>query len=122
MKTYYGLRRPSGACEAWVSPQQGKRRPLNPRFDLWNHSPSGFEWGYRGSGPAQLALAILADHLGDTDEALRLHQEFKVSVVAALDREGWTLTDQEIQEAIEALRPGGRVPANPAPVKPAGRS
>ena len=37
-------------------------RPLNPRLDLWNHSPTGFEWGYGGSGPAQLALAILADH------------------------------------------------------------
>jgi len=31
--------------------------PLNPRLDLWNHSPSGFERGYHGSGPAQLALA-----------------------------------------------------------------
>lgn len=24
-----------------------------------NHSPTGFEWGYRGSGPSQLAYAIL---------------------------------------------------------------
>lgn len=24
-----------------------------------NHSPDGFNWGYGGSGPAQLALAIL---------------------------------------------------------------
>lgn len=36
---------------------------LDPRLDLMNHSPSGFEYGYGGSGPAQLALAILADHL-----------------------------------------------------------
>ena len=21
-------------------------RALDPRFDLWTHSPSGFEWGY----------------------------------------------------------------------------
>jgi hypothetical protein len=39
--------------------------PLNLRLDLRNHSPSGFEWGYGGSGPAQLALALLADCLGD---------------------------------------------------------
>jgi hypothetical protein len=25
---------------------------------VWNHSPDGFNWGYGGSGPAQLALAI----------------------------------------------------------------
>lgn len=24
-----------------------------------NHSPTGFAWGYGGSGPAQLALAVL---------------------------------------------------------------
>ena len=31
------------------------RQPLNPRLDLWSHSPTGFEWGYPGSGPAQLS-------------------------------------------------------------------
>jgi hypothetical protein len=51
--------------------------PLDPRLDLWNHSPTGFEWGYCGSGPAQLALAILADFLGDDASAVALHQEFK---------------------------------------------
>ena len=40
-------------------------KPLDSRRDLWNHSPTGFEWGYCGSGPAQLALALLADHLGE---------------------------------------------------------
>ena len=33
--------------------------PLDPRYDLRNHSPTGFAWGYGGSGPSQLALAIL---------------------------------------------------------------
>src|SRR5215470_1617278 len=27
------------------------------------HSPNGFAWGYHGSGPADLALAILVDYL-----------------------------------------------------------
>ena len=44
---------------------------------LWNHSPDGFNWGYAGSGPAQLALAILLA-AGLTDaRALHLHQAFK---------------------------------------------
>jgi hypothetical protein len=62
MKTYIGDRLKEG-CEVYVI-QNGKRYPL-PRFEeIANHSPDGFEWGYGGSGPAQLALAILADCLG----------------------------------------------------------
>jgi hypothetical protein len=33
--------------------------PVTPSLRHRNHSPDGFEWGYHGSGPAQLALAIL---------------------------------------------------------------
>ena len=51
--------------------QRGVARPLELCLDLFNHSPTGFEWGYRGSGPAQLALAILADHLGEDAAAVR---------------------------------------------------
>ena len=28
---------------------------------IWNHSATGFEWGYGGSGPSQLALALSLD-------------------------------------------------------------
>lgn len=77
--------------------------PLDPRFDLWNHSPTGFEWGYGGSGPAQLALAILAHHLGDDERAVRLHQQFKHQVVARLPRGAWKLTSSQVQQVVEAL-------------------
>lgn len=40
---------------------EGKR--LDPRFDLFRHSPDGFAWGYGGSGPAQLSIAIVAHHM-----------------------------------------------------------
>ena len=75
-------------------------RALDPRFDLRTHSPTGFEWGYGGSGPAQLALAILADWLGNDDEAVILHQDFKRSVIASLPYRGWTLTENEIRNAL----------------------
>ena len=97
MKRYEGTR--SGtAADVTVDGQ-----PLNPRLDLWNHSPSGFEWGYPGSGPAQLALALLADCLGDDQEAVELHQDFKSAVVAGLSKVGWTLTEQEIRDTIWAF-------------------
>ena len=76
--------------------------PLNPRLDLWNHSPTGFEWGYGGSGPAQLALALLADHLGDDAEALALCEPFMQRVVAELDN-SWELTSADIDAALAEL-------------------
>ncbi len=54
--------------------------------EVYNHSPGGFEWGYGGSGPAQLALALLLDATGDEAVAVRYHQEFKEAFVA-----GWTI-------------------------------
>lgn len=36
----------------------GVRLDPGPSQKIINHSPDGFSWGYGGSGPAQLALAI----------------------------------------------------------------
>ena len=80
-------------------------RPLDPRLDLRNHSPAGFGWGYPGSGPAQLALAILADHLGgDGKSALELHQDFKFHTIAGLKEPWWQLTSADIETALDEIR------------------
>jgi uncharacterized protein DUF6166 len=69
------------------------------RLDLDNRSPTGFEWGYGGSGPAQLALALLAHATCDDELALRQHQEFKWRVTAKLDRNSeWTLSREMVLE------------------------
>lgn len=79
----------------------GDSMPLNPRFDLRNHSPTGFHWGYAGSGPAQLALALLADYLRDDEAALARYQDFKSQVIAALPQnEGWTLRPEDIDAVL----------------------
>ena len=50
------------------------------------HSPDGFNWGYGGSGPADLALSILADFCDrkrmPEDIAEKYHQAFKSDFVA----------------------------------------
>lgn len=79
-------------------------RKLNPRLDLRCHSPAEFEWGYGGSGPAQLALAILADHLGNDEEALNLYQRFKWAVIANLPKHHWVLTGRQIDQALQEIR------------------
>ena len=78
-------------------------RRLNPRFDLWNHSPTGFEWGYGGSGPAQLALAILADHCANHERALNWYQRFKWAVIAELPHREWILTSEDIDRTLQLL-------------------
>lgn len=98
MKRYEGRRRFYGTKVT----VDGMR--LNPRLDLRSHSPAEFEWGYSGSGPAQLALAILADHLGDDREALNLYQRFKWAVIAELPRHQWTLTSRDIDQLLKTLQ------------------
>src|SRR5882724_130314 len=98
MRTYEGHRDTEG--RAYVRVRDGEDAPwslLPPRYDLFNHSPDGFEWGYGGSGPAQLALALCADAIRDDKIAVRMHQDFKVAIVAELARgEPWTLTIEQV--------------------------
>jgi len=50
------------------------RAPYHLRH-LIVHSPSGMAWGYGGSGAADLALAVLADHLGEA-AAIPAHERY----------------------------------------------
>ena len=77
---------------------------LRVRLDLRNHSPTGFEWGYGGSGPAQLALALLADALGDDEQALLLYQAFKWKVIANLPEAGWQMSAAQIKQIAGELQ------------------
>lgn len=75
---------------------------LDPRYDIRQFSRTGFEWTYEGDGPRQLALALLADHLGDPGRALGLSGAFMHAVVAELDN-AWRLTGDEIDAALRGL-------------------
>ena len=61
-----------------------------------NHSPTRPAWGYGGSGPAQLALAIL---LAVTDEATvqRFYQRFKWDVLAPIEADRWALDADDVR-------------------------
>jgi len=101
-KMYTGRRGPQG-CVVWVIDGSGERKPLNPCRELRNHSPTGFEWGYGGSGPAQLALAILAEHLGDERAALSRYQRFKWACIAQIRSAAWSLSSEEIDNCLAQL-------------------
>jgi hypothetical protein len=62
------------------------------------HSPTGFSWGYAGSGPADLARSILWDFLGN-EPAPWLYQAFKFAFVAKWPQDSsWALTAEEIRK------------------------
>ena len=64
--------------------------PLPWGLEVMPHSPTGLEWGYHGSGPAQRALAIL---VAVTDEATAVanYQRFKDCFVVLLPADGWAV-------------------------------
>lgn len=65
-----------------------------------NHSPDGFAWSYGGSGPAQLALAILLKFL-PMEKAIALYQDFKWDVIAALPADDFALMGETVMDWIE---------------------
>jgi hypothetical protein len=78
------------------------------------HSPSGFEWGYAGSGPADLALNILFAVTGDRDLAMKFHQEFKQSFIVGMPEDGGVIEKDRIIKWLELQEehlPAGRVEA-----------
>ena len=102
---YVGCRNTKGDLFEVVVERAGKRPyHLDPRLDIVNHSPTGVAWGYGGSGPAQLALAILADYLADDKRAQLLYQDFKWDVVQRLPMdEGFELTDRQVENAVTKI-------------------
>ncbi len=97
MKIYKAVRTPEG-CSVTVDGVA-----LAQRTDLRQYSTSGFEWGYEGSGPQQLALAILADHFGDDSRALASHKVFMEVVVGVMRADQWTLTSEQIDNSFSQV-------------------
>jgi len=64
------------------------------------HSPTGFCWGYGGSGPADLARSILWDYLG-AEPSASLYHDFKFEFVTKWGAE-WTITENEIEKWIRS--------------------
>jgi hypothetical protein len=80
------------------------------------HSPTGFEWGYGGSGPADLALSILADFFDERPSHEQLyggecqcqaqHQAFKWALIADAPHEGFEIHASKVGFFIRMDAPG----------------
>jgi hypothetical protein len=72
-----------------------------------NHSPDGFNWGYGGSGPAQLALSILLHWFGENNsaQALYFYHDFKREVVALLPQgKNFSFPESKVKEWVESRK------------------
>jgi hypothetical protein len=81
----------------WMSPHYYKSKDENSRalYHHVYHSPTGFNWGYGGSGPADLARSILWDLLEEEPDP-GLYHDFKFEFVAR-----WQVcVEWEIEETV----------------------
>ena len=96
MKVYKGRR---------LNPEEGTISSVvvtvnnEPLKHMIYHSPDGFNWGYGGSGPADLARSILWDFIG-TEPTPRLYQDFKSHFVSGW-KDTWKITSEEINKWID---------------------
>lgn len=98
-KKFVGVRS-RGDARVWVQTRSAMF-PLPPHNDIRNHSPDGFEWGYGGSGPAQLALAICLEVLDGQEDAeekaLLFYQDVKWRFVGRLEGDVWELDGADVR-------------------------
>ena len=98
---------------AWKVLKNGDLFDPKPSLAVNNHSPDGFSWGYAGSGPAQLALAILMEEFS-LDFARENYNAFMRDVICGLDMgnaftltsdrvRGWVDSHMESQEAVSEV-------------------
>jgi hypothetical protein len=104
-----------------------------PLPHIVRHSPTGFAWGYGGSGPAELARCLLIHFYGDAAKCGRCdgrgteaehyclacggdgytlpvsYQDFKFDIIARIPQdEGWRLSGADILRwTRERRRPDG---------------
>lgn len=118
-KIYRGRRRAHNEDPEILVVTDGQEAPLR---HVAKHSPTGMEWGYGGSGPADLARSILIDALiavmcvecdgdgcyacdsGYFGVSTQLYQDFKWDVICKLPRSGFDLSSSDIFTWIERWR------------------
>jgi len=87
--------------------EDGSITEMPAHREIVNHSPDGFEWGYNGSGPSQLAMAIVVEmlkYLYNWDNVIirrviqPLSLAFRSEVVSRFPTQAFKFTDDDMKE------------------------
>ena len=92
--TFRGSRTPDDAVV--IVDVDGTASPLKHEV---NHSPSGFDWGYGGSGPADLARSLCA-YVLNVVPAPDIYQRVKCDLIATLDEDSWEMPASRVMDSI----------------------
>lgn len=98
---YSGERTPAGATRVYVN----HNRRQEPLEHIVRHSADGFEWGYHGSGPRDLARSIVADHLTTTAPDDAYTQAVLDHFVAKLPQRSWSISADAIDQVLRCVTP-----------------
>jgi len=106
-KWNYEAVRTADGVKAFVVVQNGGDVTMRtPLPHIFKHSPTGFEFGYGGSGPADLALSILTHWFMSykfpkpeaMNEASKHYQNFKWTFIAPCKEQRFCIGDRVIEE------------------------
>lgn len=98
-----------GGCLVTVVDGAGDEMPIPLPSILvgreFRHSPDGFQWGYQGSGPAELARAILVTVIKEDDRVRhpRCYQQFKMDVISRIRVDEFTMDEMQVREWYDAF-------------------
>jgi hypothetical protein len=100
-RTYLGKRGFSGHTDVWIERPGGAMQIHH----VIRHSPDGFEWGYSGSGPSDLALSICWDALGYEPRPASVIA-VRDQLIATIQGDEWELTLGQVMDVIAREREG----------------
>lgn len=105
-RQFTGVRQADGRCRVYlddVDNPSAPRQRLRPRRGRDSHAPTGFEWGSGGSGPAELARALVVVVTGEMAPSPRLYQTLKARLVQMLPEAGWVLDEEVVRRHVGVI-------------------
>ncbi len=98
--TFAGRRVEGDRAEVWMVRRSHR---IDPLPHIVRHSPTGFEWGFAGSGPADLALALCDAATAGRITDAATYQGVKSALVATIDADEWDLPATRVLDTIARL-------------------
>jgi len=92
---------PTGSFKGFINEDREKvvyfnDMELDPRFDIFNLTRDGFDWGYNGTAPMQLSVAMLAKTTS-IKNAKRYKTQFMLEKLVKLPNNRWVISMSEVK-------------------------